>query len=817
MAGTRAPAPAVGAGAARVNLSAGNLLHLQRQAGNAAVTGVLQRSCAGPGQCGCERCGDEEERVEPSPAPVQRQAPPAAPPQPGVVPPGYGVEHRVSRLRFTDQTTDVRRVLERFLAQRNDLKALDLFDGDADFVGPLPLGGLIPGCDLDPATCTRYLHDVRRIVREQVRALRTDTEAFQKDLERRGVDTLGLLLDDSEEKINAEKERYGLQKKEGAFSFLVGADYSMNPAQDLTSAAQALLDSYLAVGTAADALKRCTDLGGTLPPGGVEGMCSDDDRARSETNLKKAEKDYIALRKTKEGVHPVLISYDLGLESPATHGTLAALTAASGDTKAEMLYEQLAEKLGNIKTTREHVLKDWSSVWKLDTVLGITRKLPDIAAHEKLPARDLQDIAVADAKSGVVLDEVIRTAAVAAITVGLGMVAGPLGAAGMHALRLAVVATDVGIGVAQTLSAIREYQFEQAATNTDLDAKARSISQEEPSLIWLALDIVMTAAQLKAAADEFRAFVRMYRSAVAAKAAGSSSSKKLLDELHDRAEEKYGTDKADKLRRQADELGATAAGDAGEIAGNLHKAVPLGGGAYTHEIPMGGGKFWRRTAEGRWCYFASPPRCPIGVTDAMLSPTLAGLSPETSAALMNAPEIRKLAALDIRVGDLLERHGVAGLKVMQHASANGEDGVLLLQRFDKIAHLKGAGRLLADMAAGSSTTRGAIGELYIIEKLVADGIKIERVAHKVGGKKAGDILLSGIVIDVKYYDWTKWWWQDPGLVAKSASKLAGQVALHQERYPGRAVIFVFAGATSDIPPAIVTALKGAGAYVNGSH
>jgi hypothetical protein len=44
-----------------------------------------------------------------------------------------------------------------------------------------------------------------------------------------------------------------------------------------------------------------------------------------------------------------------------------------------------------------------------------------------------------------------------------------------------------------------------------------------------------------------------------------------------------------------------------------------------------------------------------------------------------------------------------------------------------------------------------------------------------------------------------------------------QVARRQKEYPKSPVVYIFAGGRGEIPPAIVTALEGAGAVVRGSH
>lgn len=776
---------------------------------------AAQRSCAGPGECGCE------DFLVQRTAAVQRQPGGGqADADRSQIPPDYIVHHNLSRQNFSKDPAQVKNTLELFLYERDDSAALKLFDGsDDEFVGPAPLLSIGYMCDRDPTACQKYKGEVIAIVRDQVSDLRVHMSEFRDDFQRRANDALNLLLDDSEAKIKAEKERYGLTKKEGMFSWLVGADYSMNNPQDLTDSAKALLSKFLELSTVTDDLKKCTGLGGTLPPGGTEAMCTPEAKASKEEAVKAKEQAYSELRQQKEARNPILITFDLDPRKDTTHGVLSTLASDSGEGKAELLYKQIDEKLNNIQTTRDYAGSHGDVIWKLPTVIGVAQKLPDIAGYPRLPQHELQNIVIEEAKSHAVVVDLIVTAALAAVSIGLGMLAAPLGAAGLGAAAGAAVATDAGIGVALMLKAIHEYEFEAAATNTDLDTKAKSISQDEPSLFWLALDIVMTVAQLKSAADEFRGLMKLSRAASAAKAAHSDEqAAKLFDELQQKGNDvKPGA--GDRLRRETEELATSLSQDAGEIVANIDKVGPSSVAGYTHEIPMGEGKFWRRSAEGTWCFFASPPRCPLGVTDFILAPWLSGLTPETTAALMSSRPILQRAMEDARVGEVLEKYGVTGVKVLDKARFSGYDGLELLQRISKLeGRVKGIEQLAQDLAAGSSTTHGAIGELTYVEMLLDDGFEIERVADWINGKKAADIILKdGTVIDVKFYDWKSWRWQVPGEVEKSSAKMVEQVALRKKQYPGADIVYVFAGGTGDVPAELRKALEKAGATVKGSY
>lgn len=758
----------------------------------------------------------EENRYRQRSPGLQRD--PTVTPANSAVPGSYYVHHRLSRQVFNDNQIDVRHRLEMFVSERDSSHALDLFGDDSEYNAPTLLGSPILLCDLDPQTCESYRKRVTALVKQEVHDLKTRMKDFKEYFQRRASDSLTLLLDDSEAKINAEKERYGLTKKTGMFSWLVGADYSMNDPGALTAAAQALLEKYQALKAAGEEFSKCAELGGNLPPGGVEAACPTEEKQRKEAAVRIKEAEYSVVRKQKEGEHPILITYDLDPKSDRTPGTLATLASASGADKSKLLYDQVAEKLANIKTTRDYSVEHKECVWKFPAVVGVTHKLPDVSNFDSLRLKDLQNIVVEETPSDISITKAVEMAALAAVMIGLGMIAAPLAAAGVAGGAAAVASIDAGVGLAMMLQAIHEFEFEKAATNTDLDTKARSISQEEPSLFWLAVTIATTIPQLRTALIEFRSFVRLSRTAQAAKLANNAEeATKLFDELQSKGNAlQAGT--GDKLRHELEAAASAIPNEVAEIGASLERIQPSTMAGYTHEIPLEGGKFWRRSPIGGWCFFASPPRCPLGVSDFILAPWLSGLSAETTAALYDFPLVMRLAKKDPRVGVLLEKYGSSGVKAMQNARNEGWDALEMLQKIDGLYDkVEGMDQLLKDLASGSTTSKGAIGEIHYVERLLEDGYDIKRVGGFINGKKAADIeLLNNSILDIKYYDWSSWRWALPANVQQAAKKMLKQVALRKTQYPNQEIIYVFAGKESEIPILLADELRAAGVEVRGT-
>lgn len=77
--------------------------------------------------------------------------------------------------------------------------------------------------------------------------------------------------------------------------------------------------------------------------------------------------------------------------------------------------------------------------------------------------------------------------------------------------------------------------------------------------------------------------------------------------------EKTADDLEDLVNRNSPNAGKvpTRAKALKEIEQNQHLISASSMDGYTHEIPLPDGHFWRRTSDGKWCRFSSPPTCTI--------------------------------------------------------------------------------------------------------------------------------------------------------------------------------------------------------------
>lgn len=146
---------------------------------------------------------------------------------------------------------------------------------------------------------------------------------------------------------------------------------------------------------------------------------------------------------------------------------------------------------------------------------------------------------------------------------------------------------------------------------------------------------------------------------------------------------------------------------------------------------------------------------------------------------------------------LLAKHGDVAISAAQQF---GEHAPSFIKFYDEIAHIPGADNLLKDMAAGGSTSFGALGELYYFRSIKEEVASIG-LFHD--GRKAADgVLKDGTVVDVKNWDFsTPAYRTDNHLLRSQLDKLTQQVELRRAQYPNAPRIrYVFTtDSIDDIP------------------
>lgn len=186
---------------------------------------------------------------------------------------------------------------------------------------------------------------------------------------------------------------------------------------------------------------------------------------------------------------------------------LDRLTSRTGDDVNEVLTAEINERLANIERARGYLDDGSVSIWNLpDIVAGARRRLR--IDRGTLRARLVEDRLrqAADERA----NEERVEAVLSVIGLVLSIVAIPLSGGASLALGLAATAINVGL----TIEHIQDYQIESTLSGTDFSL-AQSISHEEPSLFWLAVEIVGTALDVGMAVQQFRALAALRRAAIA--------------------------------------------------------------------------------------------------------------------------------------------------------------------------------------------------------------------------------------------------------------------------------------------------------------
>jgi hypothetical protein len=147
----------------------------------------------------------------------------------------------------------------------------------------------------------------------------------------------------------------------------------------------------------------------------------------------------------------------------------------TGPEMAALLGEQIVERLSNIAKVRKGLKsRDEVNIFRLPLLIGITERAMGVDA---------------DATKKVWLDEQVKAEKPSLLeSIALGvfnivalLLAGPTGG-----LSLALAA---GVNAVVAMQHVKDYMLQKALTGTAFD-KAQALSQDEPSLFWLAVEIV---------------------------------------------------------------------------------------------------------------------------------------------------------------------------------------------------------------------------------------------------------------------------------------------------------------------------------------
>ncbi|WP_353064434.1 DUF4157 domain-containing protein [Tunturibacter psychrotolerans] len=324
-------------------------------------------------------------------------------------------------------------------------------------------------------------------------------------------------LDHSEAEAKIEADRYGIklefitsQISDCMFGSCTTTTvtYSM-PERTATftglqGAAQVLLDRRRDLDAAlAEADKAITE-----EMGAGEGAGAEEYSNYAELNqqlgakVKKARDAYDLMRGYVVGQYPILASFSTPEES--TDELESVANRENGPDMARLLGGEIVGRLKNIDKVRAGLKDGDVNVWRLHDLVHVTAikmGLESPSLKTRWVEQEMKDEE----------PSVLASIALALLNIGAILLAAPTGGASL----VAVAAIDA-VGVLRHLN---EYMMQKALTGTAFD-KAQALSQEEPSLFWLAVEVVGFALDASAA---FKAVAATVEALKAAKAAGDTA------------------------------------------------------------------------------------------------------------------------------------------------------------------------------------------------------------------------------------------------------------------------------------------------------
>jgi hypothetical protein len=350
------------------------------------------------------------------------------------------------------------------------------------------------------------------------------------------------MLDMSRERVESEARRYGLTRTDhlrrrrvhdglgSSIETEVHSTYSMNSSagsRGLPAAAGTLADGAQSVVQRAQAF---WDTQGLVPSGkwvepGDTGLvygCPDPAACEAATRgLSEARQAYDRLREEKEREYPILAAYAALPRGDALYPLgqvvtrLRSLARGPNSDNAETLFYEIEEKRSNIERTGEALIERELVPWELPPALAATQG--EMGVQEgSWQQRWVREAAARHSSHRALVD-----IALGALALGVGLIAAiPTGGSSL----VAAGAFVAGLGAAGLSSYIavehlRQYMLDSAASGTDFD-RARAVSSADPSLFWLALDIVGAVADIHGAMAAFRALRGIVHEALALRAAG---------------------------------------------------------------------------------------------------------------------------------------------------------------------------------------------------------------------------------------------------------------------------------------------------------
>jgi hypothetical protein len=512
---------------------------------------------------------------------------------------------------FSTDAAQVRWQLERAVASLG-APALDLIVGGlrglVHYTGrfdPAPLPG---GGDAEHQRGLDRHRDelaILAVVEREARTFRGEVTRFTEAFEAQALAGARELLTESEQRVDGEMARYGVEPgPQGRFVFSNDAEHVENRAQ-MQHAAGEIVASDAAlrrmrqrredVIRADPAMRPDISCGGhhaplrdvLADPGVVESLETrqqrDDLVHALDAAIAAGERQHGQRIARAERDFPVIAQYTSGEEVD-----LDGLRDLARAPSAQSIGGDALGKLSSIRRVRADLADpETLRIWELPTIVQLTVRAqgiePDTWQHGQIEWEAQWRRT----------EEEARERALAVIAISLAIVSG-VGVFALGAASTVVLAAEgiaLGLDLYLLTESVQAFEQAHALADTDYD-HARLLSAEEPSLFWLAVDLLGTLAGAASARQAFGDFVTARRQFLAARTVADSRAQ--LDALRHRVRAaQLDGDKARRLEAQlVDEhpdpsiRAALQSSSAGAAAGDVSAAGGDVIGAVTRELGL---------------------------------------------------------------------------------------------------------------------------------------------------------------------------------------------------------------------------------------
>jgi hypothetical protein len=370
------------------------------------------------------------------------------------------------------------------------------------------------------------LRTMRDVLNAEFGRVATEREEFLRNFEQRSVGIATEVLNTSETQIKEQLKTLGIKKDTFLGFETDGYTMDRSKAEALKAATQDLISKRKEADKAANVYFKARDeakaiFNKTSAPPLAEALpevfLSPELQQRVETT--KAEglrlaTEYDALCAEKQKTFPVLATVSSGRDALSQLMDLAGRKPDDMATKIALIAQ---DRLSDIATVRGELGARFS-VWKEPHLRTLTKQAMKVEPWQSRVAEEKA--------TSVQAAEENTKKLMAAVAIGLGLIAALPTGGGSLVVAGVVTAAAVGSMVISVYGAYEHYQdytLATAALGTSFD-KAKAISQgDPPDVFWLALDIVTAITDIQAAASAFKTIKTLLIEAKAANDAAKLS------------------------------------------------------------------------------------------------------------------------------------------------------------------------------------------------------------------------------------------------------------------------------------------------------